>query len=113
MINKPAISPANGPVQPTVAFAWQEEVTALRKNYMLLDLLLRESALLPAATLAQYRSLQQLLLNTMEQFLADLDRLDDSDARQHPAAQRLLGKHATTMKQLNRYAESVTKAFRA
>ncbi|MFD2570524.1 hypothetical protein ACFSUS_07760 [Spirosoma soli] len=89
--------------------SWQVEVGNLRRNYTLLESMLGQSSMLSAEVAANYRSVQQLLTKTLEQFLIELDKADSRNALGRPTTDALLMKHASTMRQVNKFVSKLLR----
>ncbi len=106
-------TPTTSQYQTNTAFAWQKEVTALRSNYVRIDALLRKQTNLSGDMIAQYRSLQCVLVNTLECFLSEMDNLNNKTAQCPRQLKTMLLKHVVTMKQVNQAANSMTQVYQA
>lgn len=105
--------PTNSSYQTDTAFIWQKEVTDLRRNYIRIEGLLRKQANLSAEMTARYRSLQRVLVNTLECFLTEMDSLNDRTAQCPRQTKNMLLRHVVTMKRLNCTVDSMTQVCQA
>ncbi len=80
---------------------WDGEVKNLYKNFYLIELILCQPNGLSSQAVARYQKLQQLLLETVEQFLTELDSFDQKKAIGLTSSCEMLRKHALVMKELN------------
>ncbi|GAB4019839.1 hypothetical protein [Spirosoma koreense] len=79
---------------------WQQEVDALYTNYYLISLLLTYPLTASAYEVSKFRRLQSALINTIEQFVAELEQ--QTKRTQSPLAiVSLLKSHITVMQKLN------------
>lgn len=80
---------------------WQAEVADLYRNHFLIELILCRSTQLSADSVCQCRTMQQLMIQTIEQFLKEMDELEAGNTLHQSRARKVLLKHASVMRQLN------------
>ena len=85
----------------------------MRSNYVRIEGLLRKQTNLSADMIARYRSLQRVLVNTLECFLTEMDKLNNKTAQCPRQMKTMLVKHVVTMKQLNCAVDSMTQVCQA
>ncbi|MFD2570178.1 hypothetical protein ACFSUS_06000 [Spirosoma soli] len=81
---------------------WEVEAERLHRNFHVISAILNQSAGLPCETVKRYQTLQDTILDTMDNLLTELEHADRANKlNQCESFNQFLKQHALVMKTLN------------